>query len=54
MPEARVRRWLQRLLLLYPRSFRYTMGDDLIDTTVHRWRDMKQSLDLLQVITHWG
>ena len=43
MREARARAWLQRLLWLYPRSFREVLGDDLVQTTLHRWRDMKQS-----------
>ena len=42
MREARARAWLSRLLCLYPRGFREAVGDDLIETTLHRWRDMKE------------
>lgn len=39
MGERMVRRVLSRLLRLYPASFRHTLGDDLLETTLQRWRD---------------
>src|SRR5688572_26479470 len=42
MREARARTWLSRMLWLYPRGFREALGDDLVETTLDRWRDMQQ------------
>src|SRR5688500_3160602 len=42
MREARVRRVLRALLLLYPAAFRLSLGDDLVETALHRWRELRQ------------
>jgi putative ABC transport system permease protein len=39
MDERTVRRVLSGLLRLYPASFRDTLGDDLLETALERWRD---------------
>jgi len=39
MDEGGARRILAKLLRLYPRSFREAMGEDLLETAMHRWRD---------------
>jgi putative ABC transport system permease protein len=41
MREARVRRVLRALLALYPAAFRLSLGDDLVETALHRWRDLR-------------
>jgi predicted permease len=43
MDERGVRRVLAALLRLYPASFRHVMGEDLLETAVHRWRDAVHS-----------
>ncbi len=40
--EARVRRLLIALLAIYPAAFRRAVGDDLIETAIHRWRDARR------------
>ena len=39
MRESRARRVLRGLLTLYPASFRDSLGDDLVETVLWRWRD---------------
>ena len=43
MGEGVVRRILSALLRLYPAEFRDALGDDLVETAVHRWREAKRT-----------
>jgi putative ABC transport system permease protein len=41
MRERTVRRVLRAMLRLYPASFRWELGDDLLGTVLYRWRDAR-------------
>ena len=49
MREGRVRRLLSVLLMLYPPSFRRALGDDLIETALHRRRDSRLAFWWMEV-----
>lgn len=42
MRERQARRVLELLIRLYPHSFRWEVGSDLVNTSLDRWRDSRQ------------
>ena len=53
MDERRVRRILTTMLLLFPPSFRHSMGDDLLETAVQGWRDAVDSSRRTGALRFW-
>lgn len=53
MREASARRVLSALLRLYPAGFRWRLGDDLVDTAMHRWREARAGSAFVSELRFW-
>ena len=52
--EARARRVLSALVRLYPPAFRFQMGTELVDTSLHQWREAVRRRGIAGAAWFWA